>query len=123
MNPKAKGERSEAAVLARLLKNGYAVALPFGNNQRYDLLVEDKDKFWKVQVKTGRIRKGAIEFNNFSTAGGRGKKRYTGQIDYFFIFVPETDKVYKVPIDGPKAKLWIHPVRKKKVIWAKDFEF
>jgi hypothetical protein len=48
------GDISEAAVITRLLRCGYIVLTPYGQNHRYDLVIEDADgKFWRVQVKTG----------------------------------------------------------------------
>jgi hypothetical protein len=46
---KSTGERSEAIIMGRLIAAGYAVLLPFGENKRYDLVIEDADGlFWRV---------------------------------------------------------------------------
>ena len=55
-SPKVTGERTEALILAKLVTAGYAVSLPFGNNQRYDLIYEDAGVLKKAQCKTGRLR-------------------------------------------------------------------
>jgi PD-(D/E)XK endonuclease len=130
MTPKAKGERSEGIVLAELLQRGYSVALPFGNNQRYDMIVDDGKKLVKAQVKTGRVRKGVIQFNPFSVAGGKAKYRrgYQGQIDVFLVYVPEIKKLYRVPIKKmcSSGYLRLEPPKNKqvkKIRWAKSFEF
>jgi len=53
-NPKAIGERSQAYIIARLLEAGYNVLIPYGDNMRYDVVIEDADgQFWRVQSKTG----------------------------------------------------------------------
>ena len=55
-NHKAIGEQSEAIIMAKLLEVGYSVLMPFGDNRRYDLVIEDADeKFWRVQCKTGWV--------------------------------------------------------------------
>ena len=42
--------------------------IPFGDNQRYDLVVEREGNFVRVQCKTGRVRKeGQILFNTCSS--------------------------------------------------------
>jgi PD-(D/E)XK endonuclease len=41
---------------------GFAVLLPFGENTRYDLVVDDGAELRRVQCKTGRLYKGAIRF-------------------------------------------------------------
>ncbi len=52
-NHKEMGERSEAIIMRRLAHAGYTVLKPLGENQRYDLIIEDAErKFWRVQCKT-----------------------------------------------------------------------
>jgi len=106
-NPKAIGERSQAYIIAKLLDVGYNVLIPYGDNTRYDLVIEDADgKFWRVQCKTGWLENNAayIEFATASTyyhtrAGrtGHGRKDYRGQIDYFAVYCPETKGVIWYP--------------------------
>ena len=57
-NNKTIGEHSEAILIAKLLEVGYGVLTPFGDNRRYDLVIEDADgNFHRVQCKTGRVAK------------------------------------------------------------------
>jgi len=74
---------------------------PFGDNQRYDLVVDLRTKFLKIQCKTGRIKAGAIIFPTSSSQAHRGKGRqsYRGQIDLFAVYCPENRRVYVVPVD------------------------
>src|SRR4051794_37999912 len=61
-HPKFIGDRSALAVMYALRARGYDLLVPFGENTRYDLVVDDGDSLAKVQCKTGRIRNGAIAF-------------------------------------------------------------
>ncbi len=100
-HPKAIGEKTQAIILAELIKRDYIVLLPFGDNQRYDLVLHQEDKFIRVQCKTGRLRNGAILFNASSVAvNSKGYKtsHYDGQVDIFAVYCPTLDKVYLVPI-------------------------
>ena len=63
----ARGERTEAAAIAELVKLGFTVLLPFGDNRRYDIAVEVCGRFLRVQCKTGRLRNGRIEFRAASS--------------------------------------------------------
>jgi len=137
-NPKAIGERSQAHIIARLLDVGYNVLTPYGDNTRYDLVIEDADgNFYRIQCKTGWVENdGAyIEFATVSsyyhTRAGRtehGRKDYRGQIAYFAVYCPNTWKVYLVPVDHvgtTNAKLRLEPTKNKQekhVRWAKDYE-
>ena len=62
-NTKDVGERSEAQVLAALLKLGKVVLMPYGDNQRYDFVVEDGGEFIRVQCKTGKLKDGRVNFD------------------------------------------------------------
>jgi hypothetical protein len=67
-NNKTIGERSEAIIMAKLLEVGYGVLMPFGDNRRYDLVIEDADgKFYRIQCKTARLMNGGACVN-FATA-------------------------------------------------------
>ena len=95
MNTKNKSERSEAAVLTEFLHRGFSVSLPFGDNQRYDLIVDLGDRLIKVQVKVGRIRNGIIIFDAQSS---HDRQDYRGVIDYFAIYVFKEKQVYLVDV-------------------------
>ena len=75
-HPVDVGHRTEAAILAELVRRGYRILVPFGVNQRYDLVIETDEGFLRVQCKTGRLRDGVIQFNALSiqsnTRGTRG---------------------------------------------------
>lgn len=99
MNTKQIGDISQVKVMGRLLQKGYSVSVPFGDNQRYDLIFDD-GKLNRVQCKTGRIHKNSVEFKTASTYGhrGRGRKTYNEEIEFFGVYCPENDVVYLVPI-------------------------
>lgn len=129
MNSKSVGERTEGVVLAHLLKKGMAVCLPFGNNQRYDMVVDDGNGLQKIQCKTGKLKNGCVIFWACSTNGFTGKKTsYRGQVDAFIVYCPDNEKFYKVPVDEASstyASLRIDPPRNTQkcfIRWAKDFE-
>jgi hypothetical protein len=70
-NTKAIGNFSEIMVMAALVRAGYFVAVPLGHNSRYDLIAEKENKLLRVQVKTGRLRKGAVLFACYSSHAHR----------------------------------------------------
>lgn len=108
MNWKTTGEISEAYIMAELMANGYTVSKTFGDNQRYDMIVDDgSGKLLRVQCKTGHIKDGVVVFHLFSNSGGLGKKDYHGQIDAFATFCVESKRVYLVPI-GRCGTSYIH---------------
>jgi hypothetical protein len=48
-HPVDVGQRTEAVILAELVKRGYRVLLPFGINYRYDLVLDLDGRFLRVQ--------------------------------------------------------------------------
>ena len=128
-NPKTIGERSEAVILAKLLLKGEVVLQPFGDNQRYDLALDQDGTFIRVQCKTGRLKNGAVEFSCCSMAGGKLRRNYRGQIEMFAVYCPDNDKVYIVPIEDTPMNLMrlrIDPPVNNSAVstvnWAADYE-
>ncbi len=130
MAPKAKGEAAEGIVLGRLLKLGRIVLIPFGNNQRYDLVVDSGDgRFVRGQCKSAVYRDGAIVFAASSLNSiTRKRKNYRGQIEVFWVYCAELDRIYEVPVDSvceSHASLRVEPPKNgasKNIRWASDFE-
>lgn len=134
-NPKAIGERSQLHIMAKLIEVGYDVLMPFGDNLRYDLAIEDADgKFYRIQCKTGWMdeEQTVISFATASsynhTMQNKGWKHYRGQIEYFAVYCPNTRGVYLVPVNAvgvTQANLrLIQPKngQEKNIRWAKDYE-
>jgi PD-(D/E)XK endonuclease len=128
--PKSIGENSEGQVLAAFLRAGEVVLLPFGDNQRYDMVLDRDGVFWRVQVKTGRLRNGSVIFStvsNGSDTGHREYRHYRGAADFFAVYCPDTDKVYLIRVDdcGDRGiSFRIDPTRQMRGIrWARDYEY
>ena len=82
---------------------GYTLSLPFGENTRYDLIIDDGSNLSRVQCKTGRLRGGAIIFPACSSYAHHRSREfssrdYIGEIEYFAIYCAATNGVYLVPI-------------------------
>jgi hypothetical protein len=133
-HPKDIGDRTTLAVMIALREVGFAVLVPFGENTRYDLVIDDGEQLARVQCKTGRLRDGAVRFAVCSSYGhhmrpGKSRRDYHGQVDYFGVHCRDTDAVYLVPIDDlavrVQAALRVEPARnnqKSKVRIASDYE-
>jgi hypothetical protein len=114
-NSKSVGDITQSQVMAALVKRGNNVLVPFGDNFRYDLVVEEEGRFARIQCKTGKLDRGAIVFAVASSQYHRGGKRqdYRGQIDAFGVFCPDNGKVYIIPMGelplAREAKLRLTP--------------
>jgi hypothetical protein len=130
-HPVDVGMRSEAAILLRLIELGYQVLVPHGVNHRYDFVLDQGDRFLRIQCKTGRLRNGAIYFNPHSIRSNRREvlvRSYVGEIDHFAVFCRDTDGVYLVPCEhtgrGPNTLRVLPPAnnQQRRIRWAADYE-
>jgi hypothetical protein len=119
-HPKDIGDHSTLAVMLALRAAGYGLYIPFGENTRCDLVIDDGSTLARVQCKTGRLKAGAVEFRTCSSYAHHSNPRarfrsYVGEIDYFGVCCRETGATYLVPIeDVPNrrsASIRVDPAR------------
>lgn len=95
-NPKEIGDKSEAMTLAEFVYQGRTVLQPFGDKERYDLVVDEDGDFIRIQCKTARLTgKNSFHFSTESVNWNTKTSRdYNGQADVFAVFLRETRKIY-----------------------------
>ncbi len=113
-NPKRAGEISQAAFLLKAEMMRLDVALPWGDNQKFDFVVWRRDgRAERVQVKgTGRLHRRGYEVQPVHTTRRGGKKRYTKKdIDVIAAHVQPVDAWYLIPIEkvGRAKSLRLYP--------------
>ena len=104
MTTKQIGNIGEAKVLSEFVRLGIPVYLPFGDNEKADLIAEFNGKLNKIQVKSSqKIIEDKVRFSLVSSTMHRQngvKHIYTeNEIDYFALYNLERDKVYLVSIN------------------------
>ncbi len=101
-NSKHVGEMAEMQFMLDAARRGFGVSRPFGNNERYDVIVDAPRRLWRVQVKAS----GARHHKGFSVRAcwrtTRKHMPYTSkQIDFL-----------AVVIQGKRRRIWyLIPVR------------
>ena len=101
-DPKGIGEKSEVQILAALLMADMIVLHPYGDNRRYDLVVDDDGRFLRLQCKTARMSKdgSVMTFKTSSQNWNTGKLRdYRGQADLFAVYCRERNEIYMVSVE------------------------
>ncbi len=136
MNPKKVGDKAVLQFMAKCAMNDWTVLTPFGDCDRYDLVIDRGKGFERIQVKNGRLDKGSVRFNtcssHYHTKEGQRtkdfKRDYKGQIEAFGVFCQETRECYMVSVDEVgtnEGSLRVDPMKagsKYKVKWAKDYK-
>lgn len=97
-NNKQKGLLTETKCLLSLLENKIEVSIPYGDNSRYDFIIDINNVLYKVQCKTSRKTKSnayeiSTSSNNWKT---KEKRNYKNEIDFFITIVE--DNCYLIPI-------------------------
>jgi hypothetical protein len=109
MNTKEKGDISVAVILSALLKARVPVLTPFGDKERYDLVIDLKGRFKRIQCKTGQIRNGCVLFRTYSLSTCKGDsiaRSYTAnEIDLFMIYCPENEKIYILDVNDVPTRI------------------
>jgi|AntDeeMetagen134_2_1112570.scaffolds.fasta_scaffold02959_2 hypothetical protein len=132
MNTKDLGDLAELSAAKKLISIGNSVSFHFGDNERYDLILDGKNGLEKVQVRKATRREGYLVFKCYSNHRADGKIKRTSfdekEIDCFLVWYREEDEIYKIPIqDAPKTemRLRIDETRnsqEQNVNWASDYK-
>lgn len=107
---KQKGDLTELQCITACYKLGYSISIPWGENTRYDFILDVDNKLYKIQCKTcHEIQDGrAVEFACATTHKNRvncERSPYTKEeIDFFATFYKE--QCYFIPVEdcGTKSK-------------------
>lgn len=133
MNTKKIGNIGEAKILCKFVEMGIPIYIPFGDNERADLIAEFNGKLNKIQVKTSiKAENGKMIFDLTSSTTHRKegvKHIYTdNEIDYFACYNVERDKLFLIPIDqAPNTAITIRYEKPKNnqikgIIFENEYE-
>lgn len=126
---KEKGDLGEAMVMADVIRRGYKVAIPVGEDWRYDLIVLRKGKLERVQCKYTQSDGKRIEVKCRSTNNWNTRKYTKRDIDWIAVYDATSDRCYYISAEllgEGKSIITLRlttPANKQKkgVRWAKSF--
>ena len=108
-----RGEFAEMRFAAAAIAHGFRIARPWGDSERYDLVICAKGRFWRVQVKSTshKFRK-AYRCN---ICARQGSSLYTKlHVDFIAAYVLDCDVWYIIPVTatGRRRVISLFPIHK-----------
>lgn len=115
---KEKGDIGEAMVMADVLRRGYKVAIPVGEDWRYDLIVLRNGKLERVQCKYTKSDLRIVSVKCRSTNNWSTHKYTSEDLDWIATYDDTTKRVYYIPSSmlssgRSEIKLRLSPPRNK----------
>ena len=129
MESHRRGDLTEQIVITELKRQEISVSTPVGDNERYDVVIEQpRGGLLRVQVKTGRLKDGTIRFSGLSqhtNASGHTYERYGEDIDCFAVYCYDTDQTYLIPAAEVGTSMYLRidaPDKEtRQVNWAEKY--
>ncbi len=128
---KTKGDLGQVKVMGDLLTKGYKVALPLGEDWRYDLIVDKNNHLLRIQCKYTEAKNGVIKVR-CETHDGRNYYKYKqDDLDYLAVYDKVTNNCYYIScsyLEKGRSSLTLRIEKakngqKKKIFRAEDFTF
>lgn len=130
-NSKEIGNLTELQCITALYELGCDVSIPFGNSQKYDIIIDWKNQLYKVQIKHALEHDEGAYFSFKTRWQGHNTTGYTQtsytkeDIDFFATYY--NGNVYLIPVEqcsGAEKNLRIRPPKNgqtKGINFAKDY--
>ena len=96
------GITTELIVAQKLIEKGFIVSIPYGNNSRYDMIVDTDNDCYRVQVKHASLNEnGSYTINTSNTVSTTTKnvRKYYSKQDIDFIITVIEDQLVVIPVE------------------------
>jgi hypothetical protein len=127
-NTKSKGDLAEIQFIALLMRNGYKVSIPFGENGPYDVVTESPTgKLYRVQVRWCSWHSGRIDVRLRVVSKNYSRTIDMARIDTFAVY--DGTDFYIIPTEDLKHCTAVFSLRdappannqKKNVTFASEY--
>ena len=126
MNNKDVGIKTEFHILNFFVQLGYTISIPYGDNARYDFIIDIKGKLYKIQCKHGRVvDECKLMWDSCShNPNNYNKKDYVGDADYFAVYNEKVGiYLYKIDNNTPKTQCTIYLTKYTKNNQVQNIKF
>src|SRR6202142_3144529 len=103
---KRQGELAELAFAHKAATEGFGVAKPYGDSERFDFILISRDwpegdKLWRVQVKsTATLNEGFYHVNAHRRTWGRVTAYKPTEVDFLVAYIIPDDSWFIFPIQA-----------------------
>ena len=112
---KTQGDNAELKFMLLSHELGHIISKPFGDNSKYDLIIDNGNDLEKIQIKSTSRKdtsSGMDCYNCLVCSGSKQKQKYNEKdVDFIVIYVIPENTWYKIPvkeIKGKTVKLYPH---------------
>jgi hypothetical protein len=98
LGAKQRGEIAELAFMRKAATLGFAVAKPWGDSDRYDVILRSGKIFWRVQIKSAWFVSGRRSHYHIRTTGGGNSCYSAAEIDFLVAYIFPEDAWYVFPV-------------------------
>jgi hypothetical protein len=112
-NTKHRGELAELVFLLIATRMGFAVSKPYGDNERYDFILDARlphprfpsaSLLWRIQVKAStQLLNGLYRVNAHRRSGRRAVPYRIGEIDFIAAYIIPEDTWYIIPLHAVRC--------------------
>ena len=96
------GITTELIVAQKFIEKGFIVSIPYGNNSRYDMIVDTDTDCYRIQVKHASLNdNGSYTVNTSNTVSTTTKysRKYYSKNDVDFIVSVIEDQLVVIPVE------------------------
>ncbi len=110
-HPKKQGEWAELVFMARAAGLGFNVLRPHGDSMPFDVVLECRGRFIRVQVKSvGKMKPSRRSYRVSISRCGAGRVSYSRrEIDFIAVLAIPEDAWFIIPVEkvGMRRNIWI----------------
>jgi len=100
LTTKRRGELSELAFVYKAASQGFHVAKPYGDSERYDFIVDNGSRLWRVQIKsTTTLLNGLYHVNSHRRTNAGVIPYQLDEVDFLVAYIIPEDAWFILPID------------------------
>ena len=109
IHSKDRGDLTEMRFMVAATWRGLVVAKPYGDNEKYDLIVDAGWRMWRVQVKgTGATHCRGFAVRSSWRTSMRQMPYTPSQVDFLVVMVVGKGIWYVIPVRALEGRLTIH---------------